>query len=203
MVGITARRPRVAGAMVGALLCVAAIALPSTAGAAVPTSSSGSAVTGAIARAELSGGTLFKYHPATDTWTQISIPGRPVGVLAPELSDKADASFVSRKACLVLSVFTIGLCDNTAVTYEDVVPTKAATIIKSLETVDEDDLKQLKEGDAAYNKAMNILKGGNSTASDDATGGYSNGAAGAEDEAIDFGDGFTDVVVDVLEIAFL
>jgi hypothetical protein len=87
MLGITARRPGVAGAMVGALLCVAAIALPSTAGAAVPPSSSGSALTGAVARAELSGETLFKYHPATDSWTQVSIPDRPIGLLAPELSD--------------------------------------------------------------------------------------------------------------------
>lgn len=189
------------------LLSAAAVVAPSTARAATtstPSAQSATTASQAIAEAQMEGqpGTLMHYQASTNSWTQVATIGNPQAASEGDTLAEPAVSWTPRVACLLVS-FTIGACSDVAVTYKDVVPTKAATIIKSLETIDGDEANEMREGSNEVQKQREILEGDNSESGTSAEGGYSDGAAGAEDSAVDFGGGYTDIIIDVLEIGFL
>jgi hypothetical protein len=207
---------RAAIAAVG-LLTAVAVAVPSPAGASVltrPGAQIGSpdADIVAAARATDRPGVLLRYQPATNTWTQIAVIGSPQavvlqhGALESLVAAPADAlqslvRWSPRIACLLVS-FTIGACADTAVTYENVVPSGAKVTIKSLETIDGDEAKKMREGSDEIARQRDILEGKTAERGETTEGGYSNGADGVEDEAFDWGDSVVEVFEDLSFLAF-
>jgi hypothetical protein len=190
---------------VAALLSAAAVAAPSPAGASVLTrpvarSVSPDAHIVSAARATGRPGVLLKYQPATNTWTQIAVIGNPQAVVQPDAL-LPSVRWSPRIACLLIS-FTIGACADTAVTYENVVPGGAKSIIKSLETIDGEEAKKLREGSNEIAKQRDILEGKTAEQGDTTEGGYSNFADGVEDQAFDWGDGVVEVLADLSFLAF-
>ena len=83
--------------------------------------------------------------------------------------------------------------------YKLVVPNSAATIINSMETLDEDDLEQTKEDYDQWVKKDEILQGDDVTEGDEDEAGYEDDAGdGNEDDAIDFGGDYVEVGINVL-----
>jgi hypothetical protein len=187
------------------LLSAVAVAAPSPAGASVltrPAARSVSPDTHIVAAARATGrpGVLLKYQPATDTWTQIAVIGNPQATVQHDALEP-HVRWSPRIACLLIS-FTIGACADTAVTYENVVPSAAKSIIKSLETINEDEAKELREGSKEIAKQRDILEGKTAEQGDTTEGGYSNYADGVEDQAFDWGDSVVEVFEDLSFLPF-
>jgi hypothetical protein len=188
-----------------ALLSAAAVAAAPPASASVlrpPDTRSVGADAHIIAAARAAGrpGVLLRYQPATNTWTQIAVIGNPQAVVRNEILEP-HVRWSPRIACLLIS-FTIGACADTAVTYENVVPGTAGSIIKSLDAIRENEAEELREGSKEIAKERGILDGKTAEHGDTAEGGYSNYADGVEDEAFDWGDGVVEVIVDLSFLAF-
>jgi hypothetical protein len=199
------------------LLGAVAFIVPATASAAAVTQAavpSASSTAETISHAEAAGlpGVLFQYHPATDSWTQVAVVGNPqtASVAAPAVFGTAqdstvaepEAAWSARVACLLVS-FTIGACSDVAVTYQNVVPTTDAAIIKSLETIDGDEGKEMREGNNEIEKQREIIDGDTAEEGDTTEGGWSNGVSGVEDDDFDWGDAITELYDDVSYLAFL
>jgi hypothetical protein len=207
--------PRIAIAAAG-LLGVAGIAVPSRVDASVlthPTVRSVNPDARIVADARATGrpGVLLRYQPATDTWAQIAVIGNPQAVLQSDALESLVAArpdilgphvrWSPRIACLLIS-FTIGACADTAVTYENVVPSGYVPIFKSLETIDGKEAEEMREGSKEITKQRDILEGKTAEQGDTAEGGYSNYADGVEDQAFDWGDGVVEVVMDLAFLPF-
>lgn len=89
-----------------ALLCAAAITVPSASAASGLTSTSSatpyaSDVAAAITRAEATGreGTVLQYQPATQSWSQVTTVGNPLEAPGQQFVAEPD-SFTSTVACL-------------------------------------------------------------------------------------------------------
>jgi hypothetical protein len=187
------------------LLSAVVVAVPSPAGASVlthPAAQSVSPDARIVAAAQATGrpGVLLRYQPATNTWTQIAVIGNPQAMVQHDAL-QSHARWSPRIACLLIS-FTIGACADTAVTYEHVVPSGATSIIKSLETIDGDEAKKLREGSKEIAKQRATLEGKTAEQGDTTEGGYSNGADGVEDQAFDWGDSVVEVFEDLSFLAF-
>jgi hypothetical protein len=206
---------RLSAAAAVAACCTVAFVAPSIASAAQPVSAASSSAVAqtatpasqasAITNAEAFGGGLVLYHPSTNTWTAVTTGAESSSAALSSTgaeSVDAAATWTPSKACLVWLTFTIALCNNTATTYDNVLPQQPAAIVKSLETVDTEDFDDALEGSEAFKRADDVLEGNNDEASNDVVGGYSNGSAGAEDEAIDFGSEVVDVLTDIDLFAF-
>jgi hypothetical protein len=187
------------------LLSAVALAAPSPAGASSLTRSatrSASPDADIVSAARTTGrpGVLLKYQPATNTWTQIAVIGNSQTAVQ-SYALEASVRWSPRIACLLIS-FTIGACADTAVTYENVVPSTTQSIIKSLETLDGEEAEKLREGSKEITKQRDILEGKTAEQGETAEGGYSNGAEGVEDQAFDWGDGVVEVLEDLSFLAF-
>jgi hypothetical protein len=189
-----------------ALLSAVAVATPSPSGTSVVTrpdalGASPDAHIVSVARATGRPGVLLKYQPGTNSWTQIAVIGNPQTTVQQDVLESY-VRWSPRIACLLIS-FTIGACADTAVTYENVVPSGAKSIIKSLETIDEDEAKKLREGSNEIAKQRDIFEGKTAERGDTTEGGYSDYADGVEDQALDWGDGVVEVFEHLSFLSFL
>lgn len=193
-----------AAIFIAGLFGVIALVVPATSAASTNASSSisSSAIPSTvIAKAEAVGqpNVLLKYSPATGSWSQVATVDQPfAAAVTPDVVAAPEISAKTAFACLLLT-WTIGACDDIAVVFKQVTPSTASGIISSLETVDEDDLEQTKETYNMWLEKDHILQGADATSGDEAEGGFEDAAGdGVEDDAVDFGGDFVDVVIDVL-----
>lgn len=177
-----------------ALLCAAAIAVPSASAAPGLTSSAtpyASDVAAAITRAEATGreGTVLQYQPATQSWSQVTTVGNPLEAPGQQFVAEPD-SFTSTVACLLAS-WSLAACANIAVNYESVLSpdSPAATIVKGLESTGEDELKLNRLVITKWEELNETLEGVGNQIDQSVAGGFSAAATGFEDGVEDIGAG--------------
>ncbi|MGA2013980.1 MAG: hypothetical protein ABSH51_26085 [Solirubrobacteraceae bacterium] len=148
-----------------------------------------------VAEAKVTGldGTLFQYHPATGSWTQIAVIGQPETA---SVDADAASGWTSNLACILVSL-TIGACDNVAITFKEVVPNTDAQIIGTLESMATDDAEKIRIGTVLDNKEQDIIRGASADRGSEVEGAMSDAFQGVEDGALDFGSGVVEALPDI------